>query len=333
MLERRTTALFDARRARGDLFGMKKRAALPFQRSSDMLGVHTAVAVLFALTGCPTGPVGDDAGQASDVGAGDTNIGADSSMLTARIGAAFRESARADCLCLIDFDPEVSVDLCVSRFGASVGDVCYDTAAAASESEVAAWWNCNADAETAYAACRAGCAAGSGAACFDMRDRAVSACGAEPTFTTYSSAIAACFESRVVGTGPDTCSDTAPSSSMLGRGVFTGSTLGRGRHVPRLRCLEPGIEAGASVTHRWTAPAAGEYRIDTTGSEFIPLLQITRACGTGDLGCSSGTPTSGGGTTFSSVTLTLAAGQSVQISLVGRDVRQAGNYSINITAL
>jgi hypothetical protein len=315
--------------------------------------VHAALAILGFLTmGCPSNP-GTDAGMTgndtgvpidarntgSETGAmfdsgTDSGVsgdaGNDAGMSATPLASALRASDRAQCVCAA-FPEYATADVCANAvFGAVAGDPCYDMTAATIGGAIQTWWNCNRDAANALATCLT--AAGACAApdaCYTAAEAAIAACGTEPDLAAYQTALDACFVTRVVGTGADTCSATATPSSMVGMGVFTGTTLSRGAHATA-SCGAG--ELGASVTHRWVAPADGEYQIDTAGSEFDTVLIVADGCGAAakELGCSDDDL---GDSLLSTTSFAATMGQSVQITVAGNSAGQAGAYSINISAL
>jgi hypothetical protein len=79
----------------------------------------------------------------------------------------------------------------------------------------------------------------------------------------------------------------------------------------------------------WTAPAAGSYRIDTTGTAFDTVLYVTdgATCGGIELECNDDVAF---GVVDSIVTVTLSADQAIVIHVDGFDDQQAGDYTVAI---
>lgn len=189
---------------------------------------------------------------------------------------------------------------------------------------------CRTNALTAHAAClmTAACNMTMVTACNSTLTSALMGCDLP---MTYFDALDTCATTSVVGTGADTCSDTAAASMAVGMDVFDGTTLGAGDQ--RMGSCPMGGGGAADVAMRWTAPAAGTYTIDTIGSLFDTVLFVVDGCGTTatELACSDDISTMGGNYR-SSLDITLTAGQTVQIIVDGYDSVAAGPYVVNITA-
>jgi hypothetical protein len=82
----------------------------------------------------------------------------------------------------------------------------------------------------------------------------------------------------------------------------------------------------------WTAPLAGTYVIDTIGSAFDTVLYVTEgaACGGDELVCNDDIILDE--EIQSSVTVILAAGESIVIHVDGYGGAAVGNYTVNINA-
>lgn len=274
-----------------------------------------------------TGPVADTGAPADTSPVADTGPVADAGMSSHTVASALRALSRAECVC--SPHPEyATADICASvDFGAPAGDVCYERAEAEGGPEVQRWWSCLRDGYVALEACRSECSAEH---CYDDFTDAFTACGTEPFLEGYESALARCINETVVGDDADSCSDTAVASMMTGTGVFTGTTVGAGDHRTS-KCSTWGI-SGADVMHRWAAPATGDYRFDTAGSEFDTVLfaldgcaadASERVCNDNNIGVSA----------LSEFELTLEAGETIQLGIEGYKPTSAGAYRINITAL
>ena len=106
----------------------------------------------------------------------------------------------------------------------------------------------------------------------------------------------------------------------------SGTTAGRANNMSGASCGGGGASA-PDMTYRWTAPAAGTYRIDTSGSAFDTVLYVrSGSCGGAELACNDDS----GGTLQSQVTLNLTAGQTSLIIVDGY-ANSSGNYSLHIT--
>jgi hypothetical protein len=75
---------------------------------------------------------------------------------------------------------------------------------------------------------------------------------------------------------------------------------------------------------RWTAPAAGSYRFDLSGSDYDTVMGITDACGINELGCNDDCTT-----LQSQLTLDLAADEVIMI-IIGGYAGSTGNFVLSI---
>lgn len=125
----------------------------------------------------------------------------------------------------------------------------------------------------------------------------------------------------------DTCDSSIAGSSATGASVFSGTTDG---------LTSDGVGGGcgsiaADAVHRWYAPSAGTYTFDTEGSAFDTILRVGLDSCSADTECNDDTDLSGDGV-WSSVTLTLTAGQYAYITVDGYDSGEHGGYQVNISA-
>jgi hypothetical protein len=104
--------------------------------------------------------------------------------------------------------------------------------------------------------------------------------------------------------------------------TLTGTTVGRAAAlVPP--CVQRG---GPEVVYAFTAPTAGRYVFDTTGSAFDTVLYVRDGgCQGGDLGCNH----DNGAASQSQLSLTLSAGQAVAVVVDGYNGAM-GDYTLHI---
>ncbi len=88
-----------------------------------------------------------------------------------------------------------------------------------------------------------------------------------------------------------------------------------------------GSTGGEDASYEFTAPAAGSYTFDTIGSSFDTILTALDGCGGMELACNDDI---GGGNTDSTITVDLAAGQTVIIVVDGYD-GATGPFILNIS--
>lgn len=136
-----------------------------------------------------------------------------------------------------------------------------------------------------------------------------------------------------IGSGADTCSASVVSSAV-GSSVFTGTTTGRGDHrTPSTYCTTSATTS-PDVTHAWTPPETGAYRVDLEGSEFDGVVSVITSCvtgllpSTGNYDCDFARPTRGMQAEISDITLT--AGTTYYIVVDGLNELQHGRYVVNI---
>jgi hypothetical protein len=113
------------------------------------------------------------------------------------------------------------------------------------------------------------------------------------------------------------------AGSRLGRAVFTGVTTG----LANVRAASCGRGASPEVVVRWTAPRAGTYTFDTTGSgrDFDTVLAALRGgCDGAELACND--DASG---PQSALRVTLAAGEAVGLLVEGKD-GATGPFQLNV---
>ena len=124
--------------------------------------------------------------------------------------------------------------------------------------------------------------------------------------------------------------DTCPSAADLGTATGADVSMGMNAGADDVRDTSCQSNTGGEVYLQWTAPAAGDYTFDTSGSDYDTVLAILDGCDIGatELACDD----DGGTGLTSSATLTLAADQTViiQIDAFGTGT---GTYTLNITAL
>jgi hypothetical protein len=112
----------------------------------------------------------------------------------------------------------------------------------------------------------------------------------------------------------------------LGTGASLGRTCGAGNEVTPT-CVS---SAASDFNHHWMAPYDGRFTFSTlgAGSDFDSVLQITRWSDSTPLGCND----DASGTTQSEVTLNLAAGEEVRITVDGKG-SACGSFQLNISGV
>lgn len=125
----------------------------------------------------------------------------------------------------------------------------------------------------------------------------------------------------------DTCDSSIAGSSATGASVFSGTTDGLTSDGVSGECGS----IAADAVHRWYAPSAGTYTFDTEGSAFDTILRVGLDSCSADTECNDDTDLSGDAV-WSSVTLTLTAGQYAYITVDGYDSDEHGGYQVNISA-
>ncbi|MFL5935904.1 MAG: fibronectin type III domain-containing protein [Gaiellaceae bacterium] len=116
----------------------------------------------------------------------------------------------------------------------------------------------------------------------------------------------------------------APANDIFANAIaLSGRSASRTGDTNVGATLEPGEPdtvagepAGASVWYRWTAPAAGQVRIDTTSSSFDTLLGVYTGSAANSLTVVASNDQSGGADT-SAVTFLVAVGTTYQIRVDG----------------
>lgn len=90
-----------------------------------------------------------------------------------------------------------------------------------------------------------------------------------------------------------------------------------------------GGEGSPEMHFSWTAPAAGTYTFDTTGTDFDTVLYVRDgACLGAELDCNDDNDDG----LQSTVVVSLRAGQTVVIVVDGYDEKESGPFVLNITA-
>jgi len=220
-----------------------------------------------------------------------------------------------------------------ARAGGVPNDACITAAISGRGVQTVAYYECNAAASNAYAACLAasgGCLDDARTACDDVYNDATGTCVYPDDTTAYDDALAACQLAIVVGSGADSCSDTAAASTATGDAVFTGTTLLANNH--RMAGKSCGTDPTADISRRWTATVAGMYRIDTFGSKFDTVLRVFATCdgAAAEVACDEDGYL---GARMSEITRMFTAGQTVQIVVDGSGPDDAGDYRVNIHAM
>ena len=139
-------------------------------------------------------------------------------------------------------------------------------------------------------------------------------------------------EKCVAPGGPDACT-CAPLCPLYDLGSdlpvsISGSTYSMPNTMGGASCGGGGNGA-RDASYRWTAPVAGEYIVDTSGSGLNTVLYVRDgSCSGAELACNDD---SGGGGQ-SRVTVSLAAAQTVVIVVDGTD-GTSGDYKLHISAV
>lgn len=115
----------------------------------------------------------------------------------------------------------------------------------------------------------------------------------------------------------------ADLGSIVGSPVAQGTTCGAGSH------FASGCGSGSAHdrSYYWTAPWSGSFTFTTAGSTFDTVLQIMNAGQTSSLACNDDSS----GTTQSSITLNLSAGQKITIIVDGYS-SSCGTFKLNISS-
>ncbi len=141
-------------------------------------------------------------------------------------------------------------------------------------------------------------------------------------------AVTTCVENCTDGVDNDNdgladCSDPScngdvaccPLATTSGPGTYTDSTVGRADlYLPTCRS-----SSDADVTFDFTAPTAGVYRFDATGSDFLATVSVLASCGGETLACSSG-----------EVAVVLDANQSVVVVVDSSSAISQGDVQLEI---
>jgi len=110
--------------------------------------------------------------------------------------------------------------------------------------------------------------------------------------------------------------------SALGSPVIVSNTCGA------FNQYTPTCAASSASDHSywWTAPRSGTFSFTTSGATFNTVLQLFDAAGTTSLGCNDNT----GYKTYSSVSVSLSAGQRITVVVDGYG-SACGNFNLNIS--
>jgi hypothetical protein len=117
----------------------------------------------------------------------------------------------------------------------------------------------------------------------------------------------------------------ADLGQALGSPVTTNSTCGR-THDFTPSCAYS--NSAPDMSYTWTAPSTGSFTFSTAGSAFDTILEVRRYNDQVSLGCNDDVP----GTSQSSLTLSLTAGQTLLIVVDGYST-YCGTFQLNITAV
>ncbi len=312
-----------------------------------------SLALLLGVGGCGGGDngSGSDGGMNADGGMpGDA--GTDASMDdggaedAGPVGNAYEAFADAteglvadNCTCDfmgLGFD---STEACVAANTAPMEVVaCARDAIDSADAQVQAYHRCQAAAFQSFLDCVDGVAcddAGRRRSCGMTASDMLDACPDPNEFTAAMDAFLDAVGSCVAGSG-GSCPDGDAASSMLGEGVFSGSTIGAGDQVNRVRMdgsACPSASFSADRTHLWRAPEAGVYRFDTVGSGFDTILRLLSGCPDGsetELACNDDIAL---GNLRSQVEREFAADEEALVVVEGFDGVAAGDYQVNVTKL
>jgi hypothetical protein len=197
--------------------------------------------------------------------------------------------------------------------------------------EVDAYLRCQTTAYRALVACTTplACMQPAYGDCIETAVAELGTCHA--TAPTFNALFDDCIATMIVGSGSDSCDDTATASMNVGNDVFHGTTLLAGDH--RMGSCAT-MTGSPDVALRWRAFNAGTYRIDTEGSEFDTVLYVREACDLAahELACND--DLAADHSDFHSVVdVTLVAGQVIEIVVDGTINWAAGPYHVNIRLL
>ena len=122
---------------------------------------------------------------------------------------------------------------------------------------------------------------------------------------------------------PDVCSNSMSPSTSLGGSVLNSDTLLSFNQM-RTSCDAPGPDS----SFLWQAPSTGSYTFDTVGSDFDTVLAIyDMTCAGPLLSCDDNSAMDG---VRSSATVTLSAGELVQVFVDGASAMAEGHAIVNI---
>lgn len=110
-------------------------------------------------------------------------------------------------------------------------------------------------------------------------------------------------------------------ATVMATDDFGGSSCGVGRGGGM------GGTGARDIAYRFTAPEAGLYEVTTTGSSFDTLLSLRADCDGMELACNDDI---GGGNTQSSVSIELAACQTILIVVDGYNADAMGDVVVNV---
>lgn len=319
------------------------------QRSPFFFSV---LCLAFALAGCPSDPAPTDSGPAVDTGAVDAPRDAPPRPDTPA-GPDALDAARAAtsafipvfCACIAPrVDPPITEAACVAQNQPDAPyDACERVAFNAAEAGLSAYFACLAEATAARQACfeASDCSETATDACDATSTTASRACldliTDEVARTTFIDTNAECVEDTITGASTGNCLESGAAISSVGAMVFEGTTVLGGNHTePTPSCIQfrTGDAAGSpDRAHRWRAPMAGIYRIDTIGSDFDTVLYARETCATTQFACNDDVPEADPATNNSQIDVTLATDQEIAIIVDGFGETVRGNYVVNITYL
>jgi hypothetical protein len=196
--------------------------------------------------------------------------------------------------------------------------------------EFAAYLRCETQATHRYANCLRGSSCddyGNQTICGQEFESAMSRCP-EPSWEAeiaLEEAFERCFQSDVLGPLSG-CPDSTTTSTDLGEAVFEGNTIGAGDDLNSASCGGDGGAPDRALL--WTAPASGNFQIDTYGSSFDTVLYVLPSCDAPPIVCNDDGPS---GLLQSEVSLFVELNQQVIIVVDGFDSYSAGDFVVNIS--
>jgi len=232
-------------------------------------------------------------------------------------GFASAEECRSDVMANADSDAEVA---CIQAG--------YDASPV-----VAAYNGCLVPILDTYRACveAAMCDEAATMACGSDVDRAAMGRCTQPEAADYGPYQAAMGECASGTAGSESCPEGM--SSMLGESIFMGDTFLAGDDVTP-SCIVEGepMTVAPDRSFQWTAPAAGDYVIDTVGSRYDTALVVRDGCGAMamEVACNDDIDTPGRNYR-SRVMVTATEGQVFIITVDGYSASW-GSFVVNIAA-